>query len=182
MRVSANWKRVHLKWNNFFNKMETKERSGVRPTNRYIFWSFVGGFTGITILAYLTAVTHTPLIMAPFGATCVLAYGVFDSPLAQPRNIIGGHLISTIIGLIVLYTLGSNPIAMALGVSLAIACMQLTKTVHPPAGADPLVILATHPSASFLITPVAVGAIILVLVALITNNLASQRHYPKYWW
>ncbi|MBG1265923.1 HPP family protein [Nostoc sp. WHI] len=182
MRVTANIKKANVKWQKFLNKMETKERSGSRPNNRYIFWSFIGAFLGIAILAELTLATHTPLIMAPFGATCVLAYGVFDSPLAQPRNIIGGHMISTFIGLVVLHTLGSHPIAMALGVSLAIVVMQLTKTVHPPAGADPLVVLATHPPVSFLILPVAIGAIILVIVALITNNLASQRRYPKYWW
>jgi CBS-domain-containing membrane protein len=182
MSMMVNSKKNHSKWQNFLTKMYTKERVGARPSNRHIFWSFIGGFFGIAILANLTVATHTPLIMAPFGATCVLAYGVYDSPLAQPRNIIGGHIISTLIGLIILHTIGSNPIGMALGVSLAIAVMQLTKTVHPPAGADPLVVLAINPPVSFLITPVAIGAIILVIVALITNNLAAQRRYPKYWW
>ncbi|GIZ16513.1 hypothetical protein RCZ15_24140 [Capnocytophaga catalasegens] len=79
--------------------------------------------------------------MAPFGATCVLAFGVPNSPLAQPRNIIGGHLISTLIELLCLYLPGNQWYSLALGVGLSIGIMQLTKTTHPPAGADPIVVI-----------------------------------------
>ncbi len=119
--------------------------------------------------------------MASFGATCVLAFGVPDSPLAQPRNIIGGHFLSTLLGLIFLHLFGSTWWGMALAVATAIGCMQFTKTVHPPAGADPLIVMTTGASWKFLVTPALAGAIILVICAIVFNNLAEDRSYPKYW-
>jgi CBS-domain-containing membrane protein len=70
------------------------------------------------------------MLIAPFGATCILAFGVPDSPLAQPRNIIGGHLIAGIVGLCCLYWVGDSIFSMSLGVGISFAIMQLTKTVH----------------------------------------------------
>lgn len=119
--------------------------------------------------------------MAPFGASCVLAFGVPDSPLSQPRNIIGGHLISTTIGVLVLMLFGNEWYSMTLGVGLAIAVMQLTKTTHPPAGADPLVVIASGVSWNFILNPVLSGSLILVAIALIFNNLSKTRRYPKFW-
>ncbi len=81
--------------------------------------------------------------MAPFGATCVLLYAVSPSPLAQPHNVILGHFISAFIGLLFLKLFGINTISIALSVGCAIAVMQLLRCVHPPAGANPLVILLT---------------------------------------
>ena len=119
--------------------------------------------------------------MAPFGASCVLAFGVWESPLSQPRNIIGGHLISTLVGLCVYHLLGSGTVSMALGVGLATGLMMLTRTTHPPAGANPLVVIMAGSSWSFLITPVLAGAVIIVLAALFVNNLDNKRHYPNFW-
>lgn len=103
--------------------------------------------------------------MASFGASCVLAFGVPDSPLAQPRSIIGGHVVSTLVGLLVLGTLGNSWWAGALAVGLALAVMQQTRTLHAPAGANPLVVLAASAPVSFLVTPVLTGAVVIVLVA-----------------
>ena len=122
-----------------------------------------------------------PLLMAPFGATCVLAFGVSESPLAQPRNIIGGHLLSTFIGLVCLQLFGQHWWVMAIAVATSIAGMQFTRTVHPPAGADPLVVILSSSSWNFLLTPVLLGSIALVLCAVLFNNLISDRSYPKYW-
>lgn len=149
------------------------------PKNAAI--GFIGGFIAIAILSFLTDFTAEAWIMAPFGASCVLAFGVWDSPLSQPRNIIGGHLISTFVGLSVYHLLGSGTFNMALGVGLAIALMMLTRTTHPPAGANPLVVIMAGSSWSFLVTPVLIGAIIIVLVALLVNNLVHKRHYPSFW-
>ena len=119
--------------------------------------------------------------MAPFGASCVLAFGIWDSPLSQPRNIIGGHLISTFTGLVLYHLFGQGPIVMAVGVGLAIAFMMLTKTTHPQAGADPLVVIIAGSGWSFLFTPVLIGALVIVLAALLVNNLDKKRCYPLFW-
>ncbi len=112
---------------------------------------------------------------------CVLAFGVPDSPLAQPRSIIGGHLVSTLVGLVVLNTLGSSWWAGALAVGLALAAMQQTRTLHAPAGANPLVVLAAGAPLSFLVAPVLIGSILIVVVAWLINNARNRASYPKYW-
>ncbi|BDD12333.1 membrane protein (plasmid) [Fulvitalea axinellae] len=165
----------------YIAKFRTEERSPNAAGLHFSFYSGLGGFIAIAAVALLTANTEVPFIMAPFGATCVLAFGVPDSPLAQPRNIIGGHAISTIIGLVCLHLFGNEWYSLALGVGSAIAIMQLTKTTHPPAGADPLVVILGGSSWSFLFNPVLSGAITITVIALIFNNMSKVRKYPKYW-
>jgi CBS-domain-containing membrane protein len=144
----------------------------------------LGGTAGIGLLAFLTEFFHTALLMAPFGATCVLLFAVPDAPLSQPRNVIGGHVVATAVGLLAVHLLPSvSPVEMGLAVGLAIGAMQLTRTLHAPAGADPLVVLALGPTVpwSFLITPVLAGATLLVVIALVLNNIESGSKWPKYW-
>ena len=163
----------------------TKMRGGRgRPPKlrfRYIFWSWLGAFIGITATSYPSAWVGAPLLIAPFGATCVLIFGAPDSPLAQPRNVIGGHCLATLISLTLLHTFGAEWWVMALAVATSIGIMQITSTLHPPAGATPLVVLMSKASWSFLWMPVLPGAIILVSCAVLFNNLARDRVYPKYW-
>ncbi len=135
----------------------------------------------IAITGWLSVLSGIPWLMAPFGASCVLAFGVPDSPLAQPRAIVGGHLVATAAGLAVGAMLGDGWVACALGVGLALAAMQVTRTVHAPAGADPLLVIAAHAPVSFLFSPVLVGSLVIVLTAWCVNNLRSARSYPRYW-
>ncbi|WP_196893907.1 HPP family protein [Aureivirga marina] len=166
----------------FISKLKTEKKSPNSTGFSFSFYSGLGGFLAIAIVAILTNNTEIPFMMAPFGATCVLAFGVPVSPLAQPRNILGGHLISTIIGILCLQFLGTEWYSLAIGVGSAIAIMQLTKTTHPPAGADPLVVILSGSTWSFLINPVLSGAIIITLIALLFNNFHKKRKYPTYWW
>lgn len=165
----------------YLSKFVCKDRSPLKADLRFSLFSGIGGLLAIASIAFLTEATSIPFIMAPFGASCVLAFGVPDSPLSQPRNIIGGHIISSIIGLIVLTLLGDNWYSMAVGVSLSITMMQLTKTTHPPAGADPLVVIASGASWNFIISPVLSGSLVLVTIALIFNNMNKNKNYPKFW-
>jgi CBS-domain-containing membrane protein len=141
----------------------------------------LGSLFAIGATGWLSHASGAPWLMAPFGASCVLAFGLPDSPLAQPRSIIGGHLLSTLVGFLVLYAMGNSWPAAALAVSLALGVMQITRTVHAPAGANPLIVLSAHPSLQFLITPVLLGSVVIVLVALAVNNLRQRASYPKYW-
>ncbi len=119
--------------------------------------------------------------MAPFGATSVLIFGAPDSPLAQPRNVIGGNVLGALVSLTILHFFGASPLAIGMAVSVTIGIMQLTKTVHPPSGAIALVVMMTQPSWQFLLRPTLEGSIILVVCAIIFNNLAEERTYPKHW-
>ncbi|MDC9580561.1 HPP family protein [Xenorhabdus sp. PR6a] len=145
----------------------------------------LGGFLGILVLSYLSQTTEYPWLMAPFGATCVILFAVPASPLAQPRNVIGGHLLATAVGIITLYTLGNALIVMSLSVGIAIMLMQLLRVVHPPAGANPLVIFLAGQEAvgfDFLFTPVLMGSVALVVIASFINNMGKENRWPIYWY
>ncbi len=178
-----NYKNVQLKCKNYWFKIRGSRRSVPldRPHHRHIFWSWFGSFLGIAATAYLSVKTNSPLLMAPFGATSVLIFGVPDSPLAQPRNVIGGNFVAALVSLTILHLFGSEPWAMGMAVATAIGMMQLTATLHPPSGAVALVVMMTKAPWQFLLTPALEGSIILVLCAVVFNNLAEERTYPKYW-
>lgn len=178
-----NYQNFQDKWKNYCFKIRGTRRSFCldRPHHTHIFWSWCGSFIGIAVTAYLSVKTNSPLLMAPFGATSVLIFGVPDSPLAQPRNVIGGNLVAALVSLTILHLFGSEPWAMGMAVATAIGMMQLTATLHPPSGAVALVVMMTKPSWQFLLTPALEGSIILVLCAVVFNNLAHERTYPKYW-
>ncbi|ESU26264.1 membrane protein, HPP family [Flavobacterium limnosediminis JC2902] len=151
-------------------------------------WAFVGAFVGIGIIAYLQYNMFPKedfvFLIGSFGASSVLVYGVIQSPLAQPRNLIGGHVISAFVGVTAaklfpdMIWLGS-----AVAVASAIVFMQITKTLHPPGGATALIAVTGSPAIVklgywYVITPVLSGAIILLIVALICNNMTDNRQYP----
>jgi CBS-domain-containing membrane protein len=165
----------------YLSKMKGKGRSPLQVYVKDSFTGLTGGFITILTLIYLTNMTSTEWLMAPFGASCVLVFGVWNAPLSQPRNVIGGHFVSTFIGLLIYHLFGNEPWAIAFAVGLAIAMMMLTKTTHPPAGADPLVVMLGTYSWNYLISPVLIGSIIIVIFALLINNLRSNRNYPTFW-
>ena len=164
----------------FSRALASKAPPAPRPW--FILASALGAALAIGLAAALGGWTGLSWLMAPFGASCVLAFGLPDSPLAQPRSIVGGHLIASAVGLAVLHLCGDGPLTAALGVGLALALMQLTRTVHAPAGANPLVVLALRPGPEFLVTPVLLGALVIVFCAWLVNNRRSAASYPKYWW
>jgi CBS-domain-containing membrane protein len=117
----------------------------------------------------------------------VLVLGTPKAEPAQPRALIGGHLISTLVGLLVVKMTGPAPWAAAMAVGLAMIAMHLTGTFHPPAGIDPLVVVTNNMSWSFLIAPVAIGAVLLALFALAWHNVVARGAnagdtWPQRWW
>ena len=153
-----------------------------------IFWSWVGSFLGVLSISYLhfdvLGSTDLSLVIGSFGASAVLIYGAVQSPLAQPRNLIGGHIISAIIGVIAFKLFSGNIwFCSAFAVSTSIMLMQLTLTLHPPGGATALIAVIGSDKVHnlgflYVLIPVATGAIILLLIALIVNNIPKNRRYP----
>lgn len=156
----------------------------VRPEWREILLGFLGGTLGIGVLAWLATHTGVPLLIAPFGASCVLLFAAHPAPLAQPRNVIGGHVLTTLIGLMAINYVGDSVWICAVATGAGIAAMQLLRVVHPPAGANPvMIILSGVHSWTFLLTPVFAGAVILVIMAWLLHRL--HRHpvrWPVYWY
>lgn len=181
------YKKIRSLWENYWFKIFHRWRSCSlacpveKPHHRHVFWSWFGSFLAISICAYLTMETNSPLLMAPFGATSVLIFGAPDSPLAQPRNVIGGNFLGALVSLTLLHFFGASPLVIGMAVSLTIGITQLTGTLHPPAGAVALVVMMTQPDWQFLLRPTFEGSMILVVCAVIFNNLAEERTYPKHW-
>ncbi len=156
-----------------------------------IAWSWIGAFIGISAVGYLNQrlldATSLVMIIGSFGASAVLLYGAIKSPLAQPRNLLGGHVLSAIIGVFCYQTFSAVPwLAGALAVATAIAVMHATKTLHPPGGATALIAVIGSDKIHALgylyaLVPAGSGALVMLLVALVVNNIPKSRRYPEFW-
>ena len=142
------------------------------------FISAVGAFVCISALAYLNSFDpNNLLLIPPFGASMVLVMAVHESPLAHPKNVLFGHIISAFSGVFVYSILGFSFLSVGLGVGLAIFLMMTTKTVHPPAGANPIIAILGAKGLDFIIMPVAVGAFFIVFFAIIYNKLLKRKYF-----
>ncbi len=120
---------------------------------KYAIWGMLSGTVSILAILAVTKMAGYPLLIGSFGASAVLLFGANESPLAQPRNLIGGHLVSALVAVVI----------VALG------------------GATALIGVQGHAGYVFLLLPVLAGVLILLVVALFTNNVVHHRQYPKHW-
>jgi CBS-domain-containing membrane protein len=177
----------------YLQKMRgTTRGSPPRVSNAEVLWSWVGGFLGIGAVALasrflLTGVDHG-LTIGSLGASAVLVFGAPRSPLAQPRNLVGGHVLSALVGVVCYQWVGGpEGLSAALAVATAIALMHLTRTLHPPGGATALIAVVGSNQIHdlgllFAVVPAGAGALILLAVGLLVNNLPPSRRYPEVWW
>ena len=175
----------------YFAKMRGNGQAPPRVSPAEVWWSWIGSFAGITAVALLHYRLLDPnglvLLIGSFGASAVLIYGAIRSPLAQPRNLLGGHILSAIVGVTACQWLGGTPwLAAAVAVSLSIALMHLTGTRHPPGGATALIAVIGGDSVHslgylYVVMPVALGAAVMLLVAVVVNNIPATRKYPEFW-
>lgn len=124
----------------------------------------IGAALAIGVLGGLDLGLRQVILMAPFGASCVLLFSLPQSPLAQPRNLVGGHLLTACVGLVAQALPLPPEVQMALAVGLGIGLMQGLGLIHPPAGANPLLVLMTGQSWPFLWQTVLPGALLLFMV------------------
>ena len=146
-----------------------------------------GGGIAIASMEAFSITTAFPLVAIPFATSIVTVLGSPKAEPAQPRALIGGHLVSTLVGLFVVKLLGPDPWAAATAVGLAMVAMHLTGTFHPPAGIDPLVVVVNNMSWSFLVVPVGIGSLLLALFAFAWHNLVARGAnradtWPTRWW
>lgn len=137
----------------------------------------LGACIALLVVGGLGAITGQPLVMAPFGASAVLLFAVPGSPLSQPANVVGGHVLATAIALLFRLALPGEWWAAAIAVGTVIGVLAALRLTHPPAGADPLVVFATDPGLSFLLVPVLIGAALLVLIATVFHRFSGSI-YP----
>jgi len=132
-------------------------------------------------LSFVTRELEVMLLLGSFAASALLVFAYPDSPFCQPRNVIFGHLIGALCGLLFLRFCHPSWWCDALAVGAAIGLMKLTRTVHPPACSNPLIVFALKPGWSFLLFPTVTGALLIIIVALFYHNLRREARWPKYW-
>ena len=156
-------------------------------------WAFGGALLAMSALALLNIEIwgrhEQGLLVGSFGASCMLVFGAPHAPFAQPRNVIGGHIVSALVGVFVQHLLGDiHPwAASALAVALSISAMHVTATLHPPGGATALIAVVGSAELksygySYALHPIGLSALVLVAVGVAWNNLSKARRYPLYWW
>lgn len=176
----------------YFRKMGGTTRGAPpRVNNEEIILSWIGAFLGISAVAWVDHFffdgTDLSLMIGSFGASAVLVYGAVRSPLAQPRNLLGGHILSAIVGVACWKLLHQYPwLAEAVAVATAIALMHLTRTLHPPGGATALIAVIGSAGVHklgflYVLIPATLGPLILLAVALLVNNIPESRRYPEIW-
>lgn len=139
----------------------------------------IGAALSIGLLLLIEAkMENIVLIMAPFGASAVLVFGVASSPLAQPKNVIFGHLITAFIGVFFYQYIGVTPTTLAMATGLGVTSMLVSKTTHPPAGANPILIMLSGQGWLFLVTPVLIGSIVIVFMGKGFEKL-QEYHFRK---
>jgi CBS-domain-containing membrane protein len=176
----------------YFSKMRGITKSPPRVSAKEIAISWLGCFLGIGVVAFINFValegTDTLFLVGSFGASATLLYGAIKSPLAQPRNFVGGHIVCALVGVTCFKFFHGSPwVASALAVAFAVAAMHATKTLHPPGGATALIAVLGGPAIHdlgfmYVLLPVGAGALAMLAVALLFNNLFSHRTYPEFWW
>ncbi|KAI9022036.1 HPP family-domain-containing protein [Hyaloraphidium curvatum] len=191
-------------WRHYWRKWLGSEIPSVgtpAPSATVLIFSFLGAFLGIFAVAMITYSAGVPAMIGSFGASAVLIFGTIESPLAQPRNLVFGHLLSAFWGVCTAHILEASGVPASetgwrrsLGCASAVAgallLMQITRTTHPPGGATAL-IAASYPAPcspqpcyvawTYIVWPVGLGCAVLLLTALVVENLGGRR-YPVYWW
>ena len=151
---------------------------------KLIIKSTLAGIFSIITIGFLTVLTYKTsygiFLIASFGSTMVLLYGYPESPFAQPKNIILGHFLTALIGIIFLNFVPlpiffNIPLAVGFGVMF----MILFKVTHPPAGGNPIIVIIGSVSFDYLLTPVLIGSIIVVMFGVIINKFLFKKEYPK---
>ena len=181
-----------MKFREYLGKMKGSTRgSPPRVSNEEILWSWIGAFLGISGVALVSHLffegRDMSLMLGSFGASAVLVYGAVRSPLAQPRNLVGGHVVSALVGVLCWKFLNQNLwLAESVAVATAIAAMHATRTLHPPGGATALLAVIGSPAVHklgfwYVLMPATIGPLVLLAVAMLVNNIPSSRRYPEIW-
>lgn len=141
----------------------------------------IGSLVGMSGVSLLYHYNEIPMLLASFGASACLLFGAPQAPMAQPRNCLGGHLISALVGITVFQIWGFTWWSMAVAVTLAILLMLLSDTMHPAGVATCMLAVGNGVGYGFILNPLMLGVILLVFTALVVNNLFSGQKYPTRW-
>ncbi|WP_165922490.1 HPP family protein [Pseudonocardia endophytica] len=178
----------------YFRRMVGRNPPVDQVPHHHVAYAALGALLGLLAVEVPARLASLPsagplFLVGSMGASAVLVYGVPQSPLSQPRNLVGGHVLSAVVGVSCYRLLHVDAgLVGAIAVAVAVAVMLLARAVHPPAGATALIGATTesvHPLGyGYVVTPVLSGSVALLVVGLLLNNVSTdhRRHYPTRWW
>ena len=147
-----------------------------------LIWMATGVGIAMALVLLLVSGRFSPLILAPLAGSAVYLFALTDADESQPRALFGGHLGSTVIGILCYRVFGDALWVSVVAVVVAMALMMITRTIHPPAGMNPLVLIHDHAGLITLLNPVAMGVVVLFIVTMGWSRLRTGKHYPVRWW
>ncbi|MFJ2832580.1 HPP family protein [Streptomyces sp. NPDC087263] len=152
-----------------------------RPPQRTVASAAVTTSVGLAVLAAVGALTHQTALVPPLAASMAIVTATPQSPLAQPRHVIGGHMLSCLVAFAVLALGWHGPWAAAVAAGVACGLVLLLKAAHPPAMATAVMIMLTRPPVIPFVPLLAIGAALLIGVQMVSARLQRQM-YPTSWW
>lgn len=154
-----------------------------KKPSKKIFIPLFGSFFTISLVFYLVNLTDNHIWLASFASSTALLVTTSTHSVAQPRALIFGHLICALVGILCYQVLGEHWWVFAFSLSFGILLMLATRSFHPPAAANTVIMVHAHAGFIILITTILLGTLSLVLAtAILTRLLQSQTPYPRYWW
>ncbi|MFJ2708349.1 HPP family protein [Streptomyces sp. NPDC087428] len=153
-----------------------------RPAPGFISVATLGGVAALVLLAAIGTLLDQTVLIPPLAASAALVFAAPALPLAQPRNVIGGQLVSTLVGFLALAVAGSSVWASAVAGGLAIGAMALTRTSHSPAAATAVIVVVTDPSAALFLPLLLLATLVIVGVGILAGRTGKTVRYPAYWW
>ncbi|MGE5698950.1 MAG: HPP family protein [Deltaproteobacteria bacterium] len=145
-------------------------------------FSAIGATIGIALALWFVADQRSPFLLASLGGSTVFLFALPETEAAQPRALFGGHIGGALIGIFSFQMFGDALWVSVVAVVLTMVFMILTRTIHPPAGANPLFMVHNHAGLTVLLKPVGAGVLALFLVALVWSRIRPGREYPIKWW
>jgi CBS-domain-containing membrane protein len=142
----------------------------------------LGAGSALALTLLLVGRAASPFLLASLGGSTVFLFGLTRAPATQPRALIGGHLGAALIGIVCYRAFGDALWVYVLAELVTMLFMLVTKTVHPPAGANPLLMVQVHAGWSALLNPVFLGVASLGVIAALWSRLyPGLAHYPLAW-
>jgi CBS-domain-containing membrane protein len=162
------------------NQNETRASDGWKYSD--LIWSAIGGAIAIALALLLVADRNSPFLLFSLGGSTVFLFVLTETEAAQPRALLGGHIGGALIGILCYQIFGDALWVSVAAVVLTMMFMVVTRTIHPPAGANPLIMVHHHADLLSLLNPVGTGVLTLFIVAMVWSRLRPGKKYPMRWW